>query len=82
MEAFVIGVNHRSASLALRGCMAFPTQATSAALQRLRTQFPQQGFVLLSTCNRTELYGTLSKEGASPRACLDLLLESRPCDPQ
>jgi len=77
MEAFVIGVNHRSASLELRGCMAFATQGSEDALLRLRARFPQQGFVLLSTCNRTELYGTLTHDGGSPRECLQVLLETR-----
>ncbi|HSQ41417.1 MAG TPA: glutamyl-tRNA reductase [Fibrobacteraceae bacterium] len=77
MEAFVIGVNHRTAPLALRGCVAFAQQQGREALVRLREHFPQQGFVLLSTCNRTELYGTLSPQGGNPRDCLDALLALR-----
>lgn len=77
MKAFVIGVNHRTAPVALRGCLAFAPQQAADGLLRLRKAFPAQGFVLLSTCNRTELYGTLAEGGASPRACMDLLLEHR-----
>lgn len=77
MKAFVIGVNHRTAPVALRGCLAFAPQQAADGLLRLRKAFPAQGFVLLSTCNRTELYGTLAEGGASPLACMDLLLEHR-----
>lgn len=82
MKAFVIGVNHRTAPVALRGGLAFAPQQSADGLARLRAAFPAQGFVLLSTCNRTELYGTLAEDGASPRRCLDLLLEHREYDRQ
>jgi glutamyl-tRNA reductase len=77
MESFVIGVNHRTASLELRGCVAFAPGQARDALVRLHEAHPEQGFVLLSTCNRTELYGTLSSNGASPQECLAGLLLGR-----
>lgn len=77
METFVIGVNHKTASLSLRGCMAFAPQQTIEGLRRLKEAFPSQGFVLLSTCNRTELYGTHSLQGGSPEQCLETLLSGR-----
>ena len=80
MLAFVIGVNHRTASLPLRGCVAFATEQAKEGLKSLRSRFPTQGFVLLSTCNRTELYGTLSGNGPSARDCLLALLDKRTFD--
>jgi len=80
MQTFVIGVNHRTAPVALRGCVAFAPQQGLDALARLRSRCPEQGFVLVSTCNRTELYGTLSTLGCSPLDCFQILLEPRAVD--
>lgn len=77
MELFVIGVNHRTASLETRGCVAFAQGQAQEALKRLRIACPEQGFVLLSTCNRTELYGTLTVHGKAPLACMLIVLEGR-----
>jgi len=80
MESFVIGVNHRTAPLSVRGAVAFAPHQGAACLVQLRERFPAQGFVLLSTCNRTELYGTLSAEGGDPYACLQELISGRNLD--
>ena len=55
----VVGVNHDSASVELREQIAFAPEKVHDSLNALisETQFTEA--VILSTCNRTELYGVL-----------------------
>ena len=52
----VIGINHRTAPVAVRETLAFTPEQTTAALHALQKQFPHTESVILSTCNRVELY--------------------------
>ncbi|MBN1488373.1 MAG: glutamyl-tRNA reductase [Phycisphaerae bacterium] len=56
MRTIVIGCNHRTASLGVRERLAFNTEGCIEALRAMRRTFPCAEGVLLSTCNRTELY--------------------------
>jgi glutamyl-tRNA reductase len=56
MSLFVIGLNHRTAPVEIRERLAFPTSRLAAVLAALPKQLGADGTVLLSTCNRTELY--------------------------
>jgi glutamyl-tRNA reductase len=63
MELLAIGLNHQSASLALREKLAFPGEVLVKALADARKTFDPLApeLALLSTCNRTELYLAGSK---------------------
>ena len=52
----MIGMNHTSAPLAIREKCAFPGARREQALREFRRQFPDAEAVLISTCNRVELY--------------------------
>jgi glutamyl-tRNA reductase len=52
----LLGVNHTTAPLEVREKLAFNTAQRAAALQSFRRQFTDCEAVLLSTCNRVELY--------------------------
>jgi glutamyl-tRNA reductase len=52
----LLGLNHKTASLELRERLAFSPQQRSDALAAIRRQFQEVETVLLSTCNRTEIY--------------------------
>lgn len=56
MRTLVIGCNHRTAPLQVRERLAFDRNAAADALRGLREKFPCCEGVLLSTCNRTEMY--------------------------
>ncbi len=56
MSMVVLGLNHKSAPLEIRERLAFDAQEVATALEQLRAMDPQGEFVLLSTCNRVELY--------------------------
>lgn len=52
----LVGLNHTTAPLAVREKLAFPPEARLLALARLREKWPDTEAVLVSTCNRVELY--------------------------
>ncbi len=56
MSLYVLGINHQTAPVALRETVAFGPDTLRRALESLRAQDGVQEAVLLSTCNRTELY--------------------------
>jgi len=53
----IVGVSHRTSALPLREALAFPRESLPEALQRMRTEAALSGAMILSTCNRVELYG-------------------------
>jgi glutamyl-tRNA reductase len=52
----VVGLNHKTAPVEIREKLAFVPEQTAQALRRLKDKFDGFEFVLLSTCNRTEIY--------------------------
>lgn len=56
MRIVCVGISHKTADVALREKLAFDADQTADALDGLSTRWPQAEFVLLSTCNRTEIY--------------------------
>ena len=56
MKIVVVGLNHKSASIDIRERLAFDSEQTLRALRELKNRFCEAEFVLLSTCNRVELY--------------------------
>ncbi len=56
MRILCIGLNHKTAGVALRERIAFDPTATRSALEDLRDRWPHAEFLLVSTCNRTEIY--------------------------
>lgn len=56
MALHVLGINHQTAPVALRETVAFGPEVLPRALESLRAMQGVQEAVLLSTCNRTELY--------------------------
>lgn len=56
MKLQMVGCSYHNSSLATRERLAFSPPQTVAALQALRARFPQAEAVLLSTCNRVEIY--------------------------
>jgi glutamyl-tRNA reductase len=60
----VIGVSHRTAPLAVREALAFPRDQRRDALLRLRAETGAGEVMILSTCNRVELYARQDDPGA------------------
>ncbi|HET6900005.1 MAG TPA: glutamyl-tRNA reductase, partial [Vicinamibacteria bacterium] len=60
----VIGVSHRTAPLPVREALAFPKDQMRDALLRLRAETGAGEAMILSTCNRVELYARQDDPGA------------------
>jgi|TARA_B110000444_G_scaffold247938_1_gene271198 glutamyl-tRNA reductase len=56
MGILAFGINHKSASVDLRGRIAFAPEIVVQVLQDARSILHVQEVALLSTCNRTEVY--------------------------
>lgn len=57
MTILVFGLNHDTASLALRERVAFAPEAVVDQLRRAQRELGLAEVAILSTCNRTEIYG-------------------------
>jgi glutamyl-tRNA reductase len=64
MYLTVLGINHRTAPVEVRGQVAFPPDQIARALAELTALDGMREAAILSTCNRTEVYCTL--DDASP----------------
>ncbi|MHC4741293.1 MAG: glutamyl-tRNA reductase [Planctomycetota bacterium] len=56
MKIVVLGLNHKTAPVEIREKLAFDAAQTSEALCELKSRFSGAEFVLISTCNRVEVY--------------------------
>ncbi|NDC53073.1 MAG: glutamyl-tRNA reductase [Planctomycetia bacterium] len=68
MTLAFVGGTHRTVPLALRERLAFSAEQAAEALARFRDRFPGRELVLLSTCNRVELYAAGERETVPPPA--------------
>lgn len=57
MEIVLIGMNHRTAPVELRERVAFTAEQARRAAEELRSRAILEEAVVVSTCNRSELYG-------------------------
>ncbi|MCH8203729.1 MAG: glutamyl-tRNA reductase [Candidatus Hydrogenedentes bacterium] len=56
MSLVVSGVSHHTSNVALRDRLAFSEESLPGALSALRDRIADAGAVILSTCNRSEIY--------------------------
>ena len=56
MELLVIGLNHNTAPIEIRECLAFPEDKLAEALSRVHALSPVKEDMIVSTCNRVEVY--------------------------
>lgn len=73
MAFIALGINHKTASVAVRERVAFSPEQLAEALRQLCHVVGSREAAILSTCNRSELY--LEMECAQPRAVLDWLAQ-------
>ncbi|MBC7325579.1 MAG: glutamyl-tRNA reductase, partial [Moorella sp. (in: Bacteria)] len=62
MFIVAVGLNHRTAPVEVREQLAFARHGLPVALQQLRAAEGVEGCVILSTCNRTEIYVACQQE--------------------
>ncbi len=66
MKLQMVGCSHHTASVEVRERLAFSREQAVEALARFRNRYPQAEAVLLSTCNRVELYFASEAAEACP----------------
>lgn len=67
MEIVLIGLNHRTAPVELRERVSFTEEAAKLASEQLRSRGVLSETVVLSTCNRSELYGVPPESARSAK---------------
>src|SRR5210317_360006 len=61
MKVTVLGINHKSAPASLRDKFVFNQDSLSKSLNEFKVNL-KSGVVILSTCNRTEIYSSISND--------------------
>ena len=65
MKLVAVGVSHRTAPVELRECVDFAKNGVDAALAALAKRGAAREAVVLSTCNRAEIYAVADAEAAA-----------------
>lgn len=78
MTIVALGINHKTATVELREKVAFSPEQLELALQQLIAHQDIGDSVIVSTCNRTEIYCSLSH--ADPQALLSWLAQFHQLD--
>lgn len=66
MNLCMVGCSHQQAAISLRERLAFTPAQAADALAAWKQSHPEVEAVLLSTCNRTELYAATNNQAAQP----------------
>ncbi|MCK9504946.1 MAG: glutamyl-tRNA reductase [Porticoccaceae bacterium] len=66
MHLFAFGINHHTASVDVREKVAFSPEEMPAALNSALETLALEEIAILSTCNRTEIYGSTRGEAVDP----------------
>ena len=65
MRLFAVGVSHRTAPVELRETVDFARRGLPVAIEALRERTPAREAVVLSTCNRAEIYAGADSDAAA-----------------
>src|ERR1700692_4266558 len=76
MEIVLIGLNHKTASVDLRERVAFTPEQAREAAEQLRSRGLLEESLVLSTGNRSELYGVPSESATNSAGAVELFVAS------
>jgi glutamyl-tRNA reductase len=76
MEIVLIGISHRTANIELRERLAFRVDQACEAADQLQARGILKEVVVLSTCNRTEVYGVARDRTADNLCAMEMFLGS------
>lgn len=74
MEIVLIGLNHKTAPVELRERVSFSADQAQRAAEELRSRGVLSETLVLSTCNRSELYGVPPEASPDSAAAMELFL--------
>lgn len=66
LQIKMVGIDHNKAALAYRESFSFTQAEIAFAMGELMKEPGVKGCIILSTCNRTELWLSMEEDGASP----------------
>lgn len=75
MKIFVVGLNHKVADVEVREKLAFSGEKLKEGLARFRELPEVQEAIILSTCNRVELYANVTDTGKASESVKTFLSE-------
>lgn len=73
MQIILVGINHKTAPVELREKLSFPEGKLGSSLLELNSKNSIRESLILSTCNRTEIYAHASNEEEGVRDIIDFL---------
>lgn len=73
MNIVALGVNHKTAPVEVRECLAFAEGSIPQALQQLQHDVGLRESMILSTCNRVEIYGTCENAELTRKKLVDFI---------
>ena len=73
MQLLTLGLNHRTAPVDVRERVSFSREELRSGLMNLGEYDGLSGLVILSTCNRTELYASVDESAAGAQALRQFL---------
>jgi glutamyl-tRNA reductase len=76
-QILLTGINHKTAPVELRECIALDVDETAAALEYFRSRPEVSELVVISTCNRVELLMTADDIKAAEQAAHQYLVETK-----
>lgn len=71
----IVGLSHRSAPIAVRERIALSGDALDGALEMMLAHDAIDEALILSTCNRTEVYVSAATIGSSPQLTIDAVID-------
>lgn len=80
-ELFVVGISWRTAPVAVREKLAFREEEVAPTLAQITSQLPVSEALLISTCNRVEVYGVARPGSDAATAVRAFLAEQRGVKP-
>ena len=75
MHLTLVGLSHKTAPIETREKLTFPAERQEEALSILTSTDSVAEAVILSTCNRTEIYAVVTSEGAGKEAIIGFLAD-------
>ena len=76
IDVALIGCSHHTAPVEIRERVTFSPEQAIAAAEELRKRGILEEAVVLSTCNRSELYGVPTERGTSVAEAMEIFLTS------
>jgi len=80
MHLTVVGLSHKTAPVEIREKLTFPAHVQADALSRLTDDDAIAEAVIVSTCNRTEIYAVTASGHDGPSAIIDFMADYHDLD--